>query len=851
MLNLSGNRDLSTEEALRRSEELNRRILESSPFCIKVLDLEGRICSVSDIGLILMELEDLAPCLGSIWMDWWQGEDREAAYAAAAAAKAGGVGRFTGFCPTAKGTPKWWENLITALRNSEGELEGLLCCSRDITEVWKLEADLRMAQQVAHVGSWSFDPQTLALAWSDEQYRIFGQDPKQYHPAFPEVLDRYHPDDQMRVRQTLELYVTTGESFQIDCRIVRPNGEIRFIEIRGEAGTIRGHLKHLFGTVQDITERKQIERALQQQTEQEKLLGSLVERIRQSLDLQVILTTTVTEVRQLLQADRVLIYQFDKDWVGTVIVESVSDPIFSILGREIQDTCLQNEWHHSYQAGRVSSINDIYDSSIQPCHMELLISLDVRANLVVPIRQDNILWGLLIAHHCTAPHRWDPWDKEFLKRLADQLAITLQQSRLYEQVKALNNQLEMRVEQRTQQLQQSLAFEALLKRITDKVRDSLDENESLQTAVEELGHALQCFCCEIALYDVEAGTAIATHEYTDGTFPSSLHHIYALDSYPEYTLPLLEGEWVHCCDLYCRQQPLTVLFCPMQDEQGIPGDISVYRPKEEFFSEAEIRLVQQVANQCAIALRQARLFEASQQQVRELEELNQLKDDFLSTVSHELRSPLATMRMSIEMLKKSPLNEKQQRYLAILEQQCKYEANLINDLLSLQRLEAHAHMITPECLNITDFLEHLLQPFHIRTQESQLQLRCDIQESLPPFCTDRASLERILEELLNNACKYTEPTGQIILRVGTFLSNSGYGIQFSVSNQASIDPNNLPKLFDKFYRIPQADRWQRGGTGLGLSLIKGLVEELAGEITVTSQQGWTNFRVDIPQWQET
>jgi signal transduction histidine kinase len=134
------------------------------------------------------------------------------------------------------------------------------------------------------------------------------------------------------------------------------------------------------------------------------------------------------------------------------------------------------------------------------------------------------------------------------------------------------------------------------------------------------------------------------------------------------------------------------------------------------FNEPEIRLVLQVANQCAIALRQARLYQAAQIQVKALEELNQLKDDFLSTVSHELRTPISNMKMAIHMLKTQPTEERRDRYMAILQSECAREAELINDLLDLQRLASGTRVLEPEAIVLREWLEELIEPFQERTK---------------------------------------------------------------------------------------------------------------------------------------
>lgn len=197
------------------------------------------------------------------------------------------------------------------------------------------------------------------------------------------------------------------------------------------------------------------------------LLATIALRIRQSLNLDETLSTAVTDVRQFLQTDRVVIYRFEPDWSGVVAVESVSSDWSAILGVEIQDSCFTTETHvQPYKLGRIRAIEDIYTESIAPCHVDLLARLQVRANLVVPILQGEDLWGLLIAHHCSGPREWQRPEIDLLEQLATHLAIALQQSELYLQaqtelverqraetaLQAANEQLEIKVAERTQEL---------------------------------------------------------------------------------------------------------------------------------------------------------------------------------------------------------------------------------------------------------------------------------------------------------------------------------------------------------------------------------------------------------------
>lgn len=243
----------------------------------------------------------------------------------------------------------------------------------------------------------------------------------------------------------------------------------------------------------------------------------------------------------------------------------------------------------------------------------------------------------------------------------------------------------------------------------------------------------------------------------------------------------------------------------------------------------------------------------------QLEKLNELKDDFLSTVSHELRTPMSNMKMAIQMLKSAPTAERSQLYLNILQNECNREIELINDVLDMQRLESASYpLLLNENIILKDWIPNVVEPFQARMQENQQILHLNLEDDLPLLVTDRGSLERIIAELLNNACKYTGIGGEVILSVRLqqiklekkklAITNSLAipSLVFTISNQAEIPSVELPRIFEKFYRVTSNDRWKRGGTGLGLALVQKLVEHLQGNIHVESSDGWTTFTVELP-----
>jgi|GEM_PF-5406346 len=185
--------------------------------------------------------------------------------------------------------------------------------------------------------------------------------------------------------------------------------------------------------IQDITERKEAEQILQVQVKKEQCISQVTQRIRKSLNFEDILAATTSEVRELLQADRCLIYQFNSSSGGIVLAESVTDNDLSLLNQTIHDPCFQDKL---YQQNSIFIVENIYSNNVHPCHFELLNKFKVKASLIIPIIQKETTWGLLILHQCKTTRKWKTWEIELLQQLANQLAIAIQQSQLYQQTKA-------------------------------------------------------------------------------------------------------------------------------------------------------------------------------------------------------------------------------------------------------------------------------------------------------------------------------------------------------------------------------------------------------------------------------
>ena len=224
------------------------------------------------------------------------------------------------------------------------------------------------------------------------------------------------------------------------------------------------------------------------------------------------------------------------------------------------------------------------------------------------------------------------------------------------------------------------------------------------------------------------------------------------------------------------------------------------------------------------------------QHIEQLQKVNQLKDDFMNSMSHELKTPMTSMKMAIKMLRQPEISPPmREKYLDILEQEWNREYSLIKDLLTLQQVESGELDYSPQELDLNQTLDNLSQLFVQKWQsDKEIELKIVSQPNLKIY-TDAESLEYILNELLSNASKYSDPGTDIELTV----TSQGIGkrnLEIKVVNTGvGIAPEELPHIFDKFRRGKGVTDRAVPGTGLGLTLVQYLVEHLNGTIEVTSE----------------
>ena len=239
-------------------------------------------------------------------------------------------------------------------------------------------------------------------------------------------------------------------------------------------------------------------------------------------------------------------------------------------------------------------------------------------------------------------------------------------------------------------------------------------------------------------------------------------------------------------------------------------------------------------------------------------DVNRLIHDFLSTVSHELRTPLSVIRMAARLIELAlqqeglltaeqliarPALAKVTQHLQTLNRECDREIRLVNDLLLLQEFNTEPPPPNPEKIALQAWLPTIVERYTTQASTKRQKLLVEIPADLPVVETDAALLERIVVELLDNACKFTPNEGKIYV---TLTEKLGL-VQLEVCNSDSHIPHELEnRIFDTFYRVPSENPWQHSGTGLGLSLAKTLANHLHLTLSMDNYPEVTCFVLEIP-----
>ncbi len=760
------------EQALQASEEFNRSLMDGSPDCVKVLDLEGRLLHMNAHGLCLMEIDDAAPMYGQAWPDLWPPGARQDIERAVAAAGAGSTCAFEAFCPTAKGAPRWWDVSVSPIRDGAGRVVRLLSVSRDITKRKQAEEQVSEARHflLACIDALSSHVAVLdengVIVTVNEAWRRFA-DANEYagrdHGVGANYLTVSGQDcgENAATAGLADVLAGRRAYFEVEYACHSPTEErwfvLRATPFRWE-GRVRVVVAH-----ENVTARRQAE----------------TERHRAE-----------AQYRNIVEGNAALICRIRPD-------------------------------------GRLTFVNDTYCRTFNRSRESLV---GHRFTPLVPDEDRPLIARLLERlvpdmapytheHRVVLPDGQTRWQRWTNKPVADTAG---------EGIEYLGIGFDITDRKRAEQRSGLLSEAAMALLVTD------EPDAMLQGLFARIGPPFGLDLYFNYMADPDAGdlrlaSAVGVSDDERRAFarlgygqavcgsvatsrtPHHARHIQQSDDPREQALKGI-GLRAYVCH-------------PLVSGSVLLGTLAFGSRSKDSFASDELDFLHTICNYVIAAYERLRL-------VNQLRETDRRKNEFLATLAHELRNPLAPIRNGLQIMKLAGANPAAlDKARSMMERQVGQMAHLIDDLMDLSRISQGKFLLQKARLKVADAVQDAVDISRPLIEAQGHELVVDLPPEPLYVDADRTRLAQVFGNLLNNAAKYT-PTGG---RIRVAVERRGGDVVVAVEdNGVGIPAAMLTRVFDMFTQVDRSLEKSQGGLGIGLSIVRKLVEMHDGKISVES-----------------
>lgn len=492
----------------------------------------------------------------------------------------------------------------------------------------------------------------------------------------------------------------------------------------------------------------------------------------------------------------------------------------------------------------------------------------VGAMVSVPLKLGSRITGVVhVGRLSRDPFR--PRETQLLELLAERAAAAIDHAQLHERTAHLLCQTAA-LQRVTTSINAKMALPQVLEVVIDGLVEAFGANRVAICLQGEQTGELRCPASRGLSAELISAVRERYRESAVGKALATGKHFYSADVPRDQALDAVRPE-------IDREGILTVLILPFGHGSETAGTLCLYHHDVRRYDEEERRLAQTFADQTAIAIANATLYREIRERAAELDRANselqildRMKADFLAMISHELRTPLTAILGYTDLLLRGARGELDQRPisdLTTIRSNGHRLLTLINDLIDFSSLEAGHASLTTRSLQLNRLLSSLLRSFTPLARAHSITLRLELRGELPTVVGDATAVEKILNQLLSNAIKFTPPGGAVIVSAEESVQPAQFRAQpieaveragsaeqrrvvVAISdNGIGIAPEQMPRIWDHFYQVDSTSARRFGGTGLGLAIVKRLVELQGGHIWAESAgvsgKGST-FRFTLP-----
>ena len=575
---------------------------------------------------------------------------------------------------------------------------------------------------------------------------------------------------------------------------------------------------------------------LQESLEQQTAIGEILRVISRSpTDIQPVLDAVAERAAHMCEAYVADIIVSDGETInvgasfgelGRPVGETLPLDRTTVMGRSIVDRCPVH-------------VGDLQASDEFPLGQQLARRFGHRTILAVPlVRKDRALGTILVRRSEVRPFA----EKHIalLKTFADQAAIAIENTRLFQEVQARNRDLTALGEV-GRAVSSTLDLKAVLKTIVDR---------AVELSSTDAG-SIFYFRQEIGRFELGETTGL------DADIVATFRKLDIAAGQTGLGEAIANGRPLQVADITKRPSNVlrdaaieaglrAVLIVPLLSGDGPLGALVLQRRQPGEFSPSVVALMQSFADQSAIALENARLFDEIAQKSRELDVASQHKSQFVANMSHELRTPLAAILGYAELMQEGfyePLGPKSLDALTRIRANGKHLLGLINTVLDIAKIESGQFK-----LNLGEYtLENVVETVRAATESlaetKKLGFKTDVAQRLPIGVGDEQRLIQVLLNLVGNAIKFTD-RGEV--RISATALNSHFSVRVSDTGPG-IPVDEQKRIFEQFHQVDGSDTKPKGGTGLGLTIAKQIVEMHGGRIWVESTPGeGATFQMELP-----